>query len=486
MPDLDPFERRLAAALRADADMHIGQSEVGTVAGAAIAGTGRRDLRVAHPSSRPAGRSGWSRGIVLLAAATVLLGGGVLVAGSGVLRRATMVPPVQDPAFATVTSPSRSPGSSPSAAPSRSPVTGSTGVWVPTGSMGTARRDPTAVRLLDGRVLVAGGWEGDGTLLASAELYDPDTGTWSATGDMVHPYAGFPATLLRDGRVLVGDVHNPRSRSWNRGAEVYDPDSGTWSSLGKVSAGDGWDGYLSSATATTLHDGRVLVVGRDAKVYDPDSGTWSATGPMIEPHLLHTATLLPDGRVLVAGGIEPRSGDMTYSAELYDPATGSWAATAHTHHDDEPCVFECDGGRDAGRATLLEDGTVLLVRKTPNRAHAETYDPATGTWTQTVDRPASVFLTLTPLLDGTVLAAGGLIGPEPASAEVYDPVKGSWTETASMPDLPVSATLLDDGTVLVAGGTFGASVSTVLLYVPAGLSPPAGVALPSASPAGPG
>ena len=86
----------------------------------------------------------------------------------------------------------------------------STGVWIATGSMGTPRSGHTAVRLLDGRVLVVGGANGDEND-TSAELYDPASGTWSATGNMLKPRGGFPATLLRDGRVLVGDGDDPNA-----------------------------------------------------------------------------------------------------------------------------------------------------------------------------------------------------------------------------------------------------------------------------------
>ena len=113
----------------------------------------------------------------------------------------------------------------PSAAPTALAFPRTTGVWVSTNSMGTRRLDNTAVRLLDGRVLVVGGADDD----TSAELYDPATGTWSSTGSMIKPPEGFKATLLLDGRVLVGDVE---------GAEVYDPDSGTWTATGSMVATD--------------------------------------------------------------------------------------------------------------------------------------------------------------------------------------------------------------------------------------------------------
>ena len=46
-------------------------------------------------------------------------------------------------------------------------------------------RDPgaRAVKLADGRVLIAGGYDNSGAL-ATAEIYDPATGTFSATGNL--------------------------------------------------------------------------------------------------------------------------------------------------------------------------------------------------------------------------------------------------------------------------------------------------------------
>jgi hypothetical protein len=361
--------------------------------------------------------------------------------------------------------------------------------------MGSPRLEHAAVRLPDGRVLVAGGsGTGDDApqrTLTSAELYDPDNGTWSPTGNMLKPQAGFPATLLSDGRVLVGDVDDPAVDTSIIGAdsiigsEVYDPATGTWSSAGTVftaedrrdaDRGGPWSRLAHGATATLLRDGRVLVAGQGgARVYDPDSGAWSATEKLITPRHDHTATLLGDGTVLVAGGTN--GGDRTvYSAELYDPDTGSWTAIANTHRDG--CVTAgCPEG--GSTATLLHDGTVLFMRF----EFAEIYDPATGVWTPARKQPESGSTTKTPLLDGSVLMAGlkaspAVPQPPCAAAALYDPRTGSWTTTSSVLRCGSSFTLLLDGTVLVAGGSDcsdgGVCVATgsAERYVPAGVSPP--------------
>ena len=156
------------------------------------------------------------------------------------------------------------------------PCAGQSGTWTATGSLATARDDHTATLLPNGKVLVAGGYDGSGTL-ASAELYDPASGTWTATGSLATARYRHTATLLPNGKVLVA-------------------------------GGSDNSGALASA-----------------ELYDPASGTWTATGSLATARDCHTATLLPNGKVLVAGGFDG-SGSLA-SAELYDPASGTWTAT---------------------------------------------------------------------------------------------------------------------------------------------------------------
>lgn len=78
----------------------------------------------------------------------------------------------------------------------------------PAGSLASARDSHTATLLPDGRVLIAGGFQGVGTgsevgIRQDAELYDPATGTVTGFALMNKPRDGHTATLLPNGRVLI-------------------------------------------------------------------------------------------------------------------------------------------------------------------------------------------------------------------------------------------------------------------------------------------
>jgi hypothetical protein len=273
-------------------------------------------------------------------------------------------------------------------------------------------------------------------------VYDPSTSTWSTVSASPGIQA---ATRLGDGRVLLLST---------QAASIYDPTTGTVSATASMSAA------RTEYTATTLADGRVLVVGgrdpagmftlvglRSAEIYNPVSGTWTPTGDLGVGRYAQTATLLNDGRVLVAGG-KTRDIDPTLaSAELYDPATGMWTDTGAMH--------EAQSGHVA---TRLSDGSVFVLGRDLS---AERYDPAGGTWSvlasalTTRDLAGPNAVTLLP--SGRVLLVGGVdtaSSQNYTGAEVYDPSADAWSAVAPMNlGRPGAVAVpLADGRVLVAGG----------------------------------
>ena len=161
--------------------------------------------------------------------------------------------------------------------------------WTATGDMAVTRRDHTATRLNDGKVLIVGP-----TRPGPAELYDPTTGTFSPTDSTVFFHGELlTATRLADGKVLiVGGTIAPQS------AELYDPSTETFT----ATAGSPNEVH-EVHTATLLPDGRVLIAaGAVAELYDPVTDTFSLTGALNEDRGGHTATLLPNGQVLITGG----------------------------------------------------------------------------------------------------------------------------------------------------------------------------------------
>jgi len=287
----------------------------------------------------------------------------------------------------------------------------STESFASTGSLTTARRFHTATLLADGRVLVTGG-STLSTTTASAELFDPATGTFTAAGNMLRPRADHSATLLPGGKVLI--VGGGNGGAFQANAELFDPATGTFADTtnapGVARAGH---------TATLLGNGKVLIVGgmtsgvlSSAELYDPALGTFTPTGGMAVPRAFHTATLLATGKVLVVGGAA------TATAEVYDPVTETFANTSGN----------LGTGRSSHTAALLPTGKVLIAggsglgSPSPLLGTAELYDPVSGAFNSTGSLNGVRMLHMAvPLATGKILVVGGYSGVSfLASAELYN------------------------------------------------------------------
>ena len=207
-----------------------------------------------------------------------------------------------------------------------------TRTFTPTGSLAEDRFGQDAVRLADGRVLVVGGthWFAGrpGVPLASAEIYDPASGKFHQThGAMAFARDRPTATRLPDGTVLVAGGQNGAQEPVQ--AELFHPDTETFTTLpgpmvvprmahsaailptGDVLLSGGWSVPLSATTTS-------------AEVYHFQTQTFSALPPL--PAGAHDETLLvfPNGLALVAGGKEASAGHETslntgYTRQVFHP-----------------------------------------------------------------------------------------------------------------------------------------------------------------------
>jgi hypothetical protein len=215
-----------------------------------------------------------------------------------------------------------------------------------------------------------------------------------------------------------------------------------------------------------MQDGRVLIAGgatnpntaettqNTADIFLPDTlQTKLASNQMSTPRWIAAATTLLDGRVLVLGGgcnpisyplgpCPPNGVALGTKADLFDPKTDSFSESKSN-----PGVE-----RVLPRAVLLGDGRVF-ISSSFNTGNCEIYDPESDTFTIV---PHGVLHTggfVVRLLDGRVLLGGGNNGS--TSAELYDPATGQFEVLPPMVESRSlgTAVLLPDGRVMIAGGS---------------------------------
>jgi N-acetylneuraminic acid mutarotase len=202
--------------------------------------------------------------------------------------------------------------------------------WTPLPPLPIAVHHPAA-GVLDGRLVVAGGYRGPGLANATdaVQVYDPATGAWSLAAPLPSP-RGAPAAAVLDGRLVV--VGGARDGTSLADAVAYDPTTDAWRALAPMPTGRDHLGLVAI-------DGRLHAVGgRDGtrdfalaahEVYDPEGDRWSAAPPLPTGRSGH-ATAVLDGCLYALGGEgNPRARDGMFDAvERFDPVAGAWTRLA--------------------------------------------------------------------------------------------------------------------------------------------------------------
>ncbi len=338
------------------------------------------------------------------------------------------------------------------------------------GALREARALATATRLADGRVLVAGGERDDYGMLATAEIYDPETETVTPAAPMPEPRVHHTATLLATGEVLVvgggqgSEISIPTGDGVLASAILYDPKTNAWRATGAMK------GPRAGHQAVALVDGRVLVAGGgdrvgypcssghrgcmvassigSAEIYDPATATFSPTGTLAQPRLAFRLDVLPDGRVVATGGAAENRG--LTSVELFDPATGAWSKGP-----------ELVGQRLYHASAVLGAELVVVGGKIANVAPLTTTDllgADAAAWRRgkSVNEPRTG-AKLVPLPSGRGLLVAGnnqMTHEALADARLYDAARDAWTPITPLARGRYSHVVVPllDGTVVVVGG----------------------------------
>ena len=319
------------------------------------------------------------------------------------------------------------------------------------GSMSGSRAFHNCVQLQDGRFMVIGGNQGPygsagnyyTKILNSCEIYDPSTGTWSNTANMLKHRAGATALVLPDGRVIVAGgsegnaSHNLADISDLLGtalktSEIYDPATDTWV------YGPNMSEPKAGAMSVVLNDGRWMVAGGitfitvfglsipdfsdNISVYNPSTNSFSNAGSMKEKRALGAMSVMGNGSVFIAGG---GGGDILNigplnDTEVYNPANSSTTRTANLS---TTAAFPAVVTLQNGNAFIIGGANGTLDDPLPIN-NAWLYNPSTNSLTAADNMPEShaggIAVTME---DGTVYISGGGTnnGSSTTAARSYSP-----------------------------------------------------------------
>lgn len=295
-----------------------------------------------------------------------------------------------------------------------------------TGQFATVRQLHQAVKLVDGRVLVTGGFGAErldasgqpvGEMLKSAYLFDPGANKYTKVADMPENRGWHESALLSNGQVLVAAGLDQNVATSLITSAAYDASADTWTSA-QMAAKHTWGAALTCGNST-------LIVG----------GVDAANG----------------GQGLGINGL-PGS-----RVELFNAQGNAW----QKGNDNRDQVFNMGRATDTqgkgflagGQGVNQQQGSVTIL------GAIEIFDPTAGTWTTnqaTLNTPRFVPEVAEINTTSDMLITGGVDGSNTvlASCEVWSVLYNTIIGTVNMSAARVDhkARTLRDGRVMVIGG----------------------------------
>ncbi|TGL09531.1 kelch-like protein [Leptospira bouyouniensis] len=310
------------------------------------------------------------------------------------------------------------------------------------------RQEFAIVKLLDGRLLVSGGFGGkvgspSNESLKSIEIFDPVTSTWTEGPSLVTPRQLHKMTLLPNGDVLVVGGLTPFS-PFQSVAMVelihVTADTGlmTVETIGNLVNSRGKQAQILSSNT-----GKVVIIGGERsdvtgpaptdynarsidsiEIYDVTTKTLSTSSAKVIKRFNHFTHSLSNGEILILGGISSRFNDNQpiLRAQIYNP-------TNDTIRDHKNLLF----GREWGSSFVFpygKDQIVIAGGLEYRTVNGNTFDSIldTESWSETDNRFYLTSRSLNARWDGCEIRysstgggmiLGGRIGSILANTEEY-------------------------------------------------------------------
>lgn len=303
-----------------------------------------------------------------------------------------------------------------------------------------------------GNPVVLGGWRTDGTdtKVASDQVWRMIDGHWTELPPLGRPRAAATAAVVGDRIVITGGVDAEGrllatteifdGTSWKSGAPIPTPRQLL------AGASDGTRVYAIGGTTGATESGAV-------EAYDPMTDAWTAMAPLPQPRS-DSGVAVTDGRLVVVGGASAgvASKDVVALDLSAKDRAGTWselpgmaigrrgpsvAAVGKT-------VYAIGGMTADGQLTASAESLKLPPRRPAPAAQ----------WRRLPDAPSERLMMAWTVLDDEIWIAGGIHhGETLQTVETFNPRTGQWR---NQPPLPVglhhATAVTYRGEVVVIGG----------------------------------
>ncbi len=334
--------------------------------------------------------------------------------------------------------------------------------WTQLASMGTPRYGHTATTMLNGKVLVTGGYTSSGVPVASTEIYDPATDIWTAGPAMAVARAGHSATLLVSGKVLIAGGYT--GSAWTNTSQEYNPGTNTFINPAAMTTARAGHASLLIPAGSAAESNNVFVAGgtttafaktATVECYNIGTFTWSVKNPMAQTRSSMGLAVVDTGTLIVAGDAQGAVVGNQKTYATYTLATNTWNATAplpDDFHFGSQQLFKSVSGDVLAMYGFVDNGV------DPRRLAHYFYDGATWnalgsslSYYSAVQKTGVQFVGIAGLADNAVMAVAGVSVGNLIPG--YDPDSGVTTASHEQLDTDNYLWSYPDSSELLLAGT---------------------------------